>query len=48
LIRQFFSIFLITAILSQSLRGVGYFSAAFIILITTLYINIYEKKFKKK
>ena len=43
-----FQIFLITAILSQSLRGVGYFSAAFIILITTLYINIYEKKFKKK
>ena len=43
-----FQIFLITAILSQSLRGVGYFSAAFIVLITTLYINIYEKKFKKK
>ena len=43
-----FQIFLITATLSQSLRGVGYFTAAFVILITSLYLNIYEKKSKKK
>ncbi len=43
-----FQIFLITATLSQSLRGVGYFTAAFVILITFLYLNIHEKKSKKK
>ena len=42
-----FQIFLITSIFSQSLRGVGYFTAAFIILTTALYISANDKKNKK-
>lgn len=42
-----FQIFLITSIFSQSLRGVGYFTAAFIILTTALYISTNDKKNKK-
>ena len=42
-----FQIFLITSIFSQSLRGVGYFTAAFIILTTALFISANDKKNKK-
>ena len=42
-----FQIFLITSIFSQSLRGVGYFTAAFIILATALFISANDKKNKK-
>ena len=43
-----FQIFMITAILSQSLRGVGYFNAAFVFLAATLLMSLYDKNFKKK
>ncbi len=43
-----FQLFLITSIIAQSLRGVGYFSAAFILITTVFILNIYDEKFKKE